>query len=178
MGTKSSASTTLSEHLRDMLIDLHQQPPYPHIPNPPHCKKRASVAAIIRVRSSHSGRPGQHVARKKPGSSTKEQLEDFLSQDWVKHGDPELLCIKRAPRVGDRWTGHVALPGGKRDPEDPEDVAVAIRETREEVGLDISSECAICVHNLPERVITTSWGSVPYVCYSYDTMYHTDSLLN
>jgi len=83
----------------------------------------------------------------------------------VQHGDPEVLFIKRATREGDRWTGHVALPGGKRDPEDKDDSSVAIRETWEEVGLDISVEGGKClpIGNLPERVVRTSWGTVPYV---------------
>jgi 8-oxo-dGTP pyrophosphatase MutT (NUDIX family) len=81
----------------------------------------------------------------------------------VKYGDPEVLFIKRASRPGDRWTGHVALPGGKRDPEDEDDKAAAIREASEEIGLDLTTDDCICVGNLPERVVTTSWGSVPYV---------------
>lgn len=79
----------------------------------------------------------------------------------MQHGDPELLFIKRAARVGDRWTGHVALPGGKRDPEDEDDKATAIRESQEEVGLDLTTGHLIYIGNLPERVVTTSFGSVP-----------------
>lgn len=156
-------STSLSEHLRDTLINLHQHP-YPYVPNPPNCKKRASVAVIIRIRPSYNHWPTK--APFKPNhqtSSTEQLLKDFFSQDWVKYGDPEILFIKRASRVGDRWTGHVALPGGRRDPGDVDDKAAAIRETWEEVGLDISTDDSIYVSNLPERVIATSWGNVPYV---------------
>lgn len=50
--------------------------------------------------------------------------------------DPDaVLLIRRAERSGDPWSGHMALPGGRRDPEDPDLVATAIRETFEEVGL-------------------------------------------
>lgn len=79
----------------------------------------------------------------------------------MQTGDPEAVFIKRAARVGDRWTSHVALPGGKRDPEDEDDKAVAIRETSEEIGLDLTSGDAFFVGNLPERVVSTSWGKVP-----------------
>lgn len=79
----------------------------------------------------------------------------------MQKGDPEVVFIKRAARVGDRWTSHVALPGGKRDPEDEDDKAVAIRETVEEIGLDLTSPNAFFVGNLPERVVSTSWGKVP-----------------
>ena len=81
----------------------------------------------------------------------------------MQNGDPEAVFIKRASRVGDRWTGHIALPGGRRDPEDADDRAAAIRETSEEIGLDLTPNNCIYVGNLPERVVTTSWGAVPYV---------------
>jgi 8-oxo-dGTP pyrophosphatase MutT (NUDIX family) len=55
----------------------------------------------------------------------------------------------------------VALPGGKRDPEDEDDKATAVRETSEEIGLDISSADALYIGNLPERVVSTSFGRVP-----------------
>ncbi len=50
--------------------------------------------------------------------------------------DPEaFLLIRRAERAGDPWSGHLALPGGRRHPDDSDLVATAIRETREEVGV-------------------------------------------
>ena len=55
-------------------------------------------------------------------------------------GAPELLLIKRADREGDPWSGHVALPGGRWDPTDRSLEETAVRETREETGLDISSD--------------------------------------
>ena len=53
---------------------------------------------------------------------------------------PEVLYIARAVRAGDPWSGDVAFPGGKREPEDASLVATAIRETFEEVGLVLSPE--------------------------------------
>jgi 8-oxo-dGTP pyrophosphatase MutT (NUDIX family) len=47
----------------------------------------------------------------------------------------EVAFILRSERAGDRWSGQMALPGGKRDPEDADLAATAARETREEVGL-------------------------------------------
>jgi 8-oxo-dGTP pyrophosphatase MutT (NUDIX family) len=48
----------------------------------------------------------------------------------------EVLLIRRAEREGDLWSGHVAFPGGRVEPgEGPEEAAV--RETLEEVGLDL-----------------------------------------
>jgi 8-oxo-dGTP pyrophosphatase MutT (NUDIX family) len=52
--------------------------------------------------------------------------------------DPDaLLLIRRAERIGDPWSGHVGLPGGRRASDDPDLLATAIRETAEEVGLTL-----------------------------------------
>ena len=51
--------------------------------------------------------------------------------------DVELLLIRRAERQGDPWSGHVALPGGREQPEDAHPAATAARETHEEVRIDV-----------------------------------------
>ncbi|MEP6687797.1 MAG: NUDIX domain-containing protein, partial [Gemmatimonadales bacterium] len=49
-----------------------------------------------------------------------------------------VLLIRRADRAGDPWSGHMALPGGRREETDPDLVATAVRETFEEVGLSLA----------------------------------------
>ena len=61
----------------------------------------------------------------------------------VLGSDDKLLLIRRAAREGDPWSGDMAFPGGRRQAEDEDDVATAIRETREEVGLELSREALV-----------------------------------
>jgi 8-oxo-dGTP pyrophosphatase MutT (NUDIX family) len=50
----------------------------------------------------------------------------------------DVLLIKRARRKGDPWSGHMALPGGRRSPDDASLLETAVRETREETGVDLN----------------------------------------
>jgi 8-oxo-dGTP pyrophosphatase MutT (NUDIX family) len=49
-----------------------------------------------------------------------------------------VLLIRRAERRGDPWAGHMALPGGRRQPSDLDLLSTAMRETREEVGIELA----------------------------------------
>ncbi|MDX1692178.1 MAG: CoA pyrophosphatase [Ketobacteraceae bacterium] len=49
----------------------------------------------------------------------------------------ELLLIKRSKRDGDPWSGHMAFPGGLIQAEDSSASDAAIREVREEIGIDL-----------------------------------------
>jgi 8-oxo-dGTP pyrophosphatase MutT (NUDIX family) len=46
----------------------------------------------------------------------------------------EVLLIHRAELEGDPWSGHIALPGGRREAHDPDLLATALREAEEELG--------------------------------------------
>jgi 8-oxo-dGTP pyrophosphatase MutT (NUDIX family) len=50
---------------------------------------------------------------------------------------PQVLLIRRAEHPGDAWSGHMAFPGGRQDPEDEDLLATAVRETFEELALDL-----------------------------------------
>ena len=50
----------------------------------------------------------------------------------------EVFVIKRAEKREDPWSGHMALPGGREEPEDANLYDTARRETLEEVGMDIA----------------------------------------
>ncbi len=52
----------------------------------------------------------------------------------------DLLFIRRADHPRDPWSGHMAWPGGHIDGKDSSPVAAAIRETREELDLDLERD--------------------------------------
>ena len=52
----------------------------------------------------------------------------------------EILFIKRAVKPGDPWSGQMAFPGGHLDSSDSGLKEAAMRETLEEVGLDLEGE--------------------------------------
>jgi 8-oxo-dGTP pyrophosphatase MutT (NUDIX family) len=51
--------------------------------------------------------------------------------------DLQMLFIHRAHHPQDPWSGHMAFPGGRQEPEDPDLSVTAHRETFEEVGIDL-----------------------------------------
>lgn len=73
-------------------------------------------------------------------------------------GRSEILFIKRAERASDPWSGHMAFPGGRREPEDETLLHTAHRETLEEVGLDLRTS-ARAVGRLPDL---TPYSAMPH----------------
>ncbi|MEZ4288250.1 MAG: CoA pyrophosphatase [Polyangiales bacterium] len=63
----------------------------------------------------------------------------------LRQGDfgPEVFLIKRAENPNDPWSGHVALPGGRREAHDGTLLDTAIRETREEVGIHLDDDAKV-----------------------------------
>lgn len=83
---------------------------------------RASVALVLRWTSSAPPPPSTPPA-------------NFL----CNHAhDLELLLIQRAAHDGDPWSGHIGFPGGRREDGDGSDLRCAVRETWEELGIDLT----------------------------------------
>lgn len=61
----------------------------------------------------------------------------------------EILLAERARREGDPWSGQVGLPGGRRHRKDGTILETALRETEEEVGLDLDGKAEILGHMPP-----------------------------
>ncbi|MDT7891178.1 MAG: CoA pyrophosphatase [Thermoproteota archaeon] len=64
--------------------------------------------------------------------------EVFAAVAIIVRRNNEVLFVKRKKREGDPWSGDVALPGGMHKKEDLELINTAIREVKEEVGIDLS----------------------------------------
>jgi len=72
-----------------------------------------------------------------------------------------ILLIRRADRSGDPWSGHMALPGGRREAGDSDLAGTAIRETAEEVGIRLRPED---LHDILKRfmlVLGYFWKVMP-----------------
>lgn len=78
--------------------------------------------------------------------------------------DATVLLTQRASALR-QHSGQVAFPGGKRDPEDVDDVAVALREAWEETGLDPSS-VEIVAELDPIEVPVSGFRVVPVIGYA------------
>jgi 8-oxo-dGTP pyrophosphatase MutT (NUDIX family) len=80
---------------------------------------------------------------------------------------PQVLLIRRAERAGDPWSGHMGFPGGREDARDESLIATALRETREELSLDLSRVGRLlgALNELPavSRGRTTGMVIAPFV---------------
>lgn len=76
---------------------------------------------------------------------------------------PSVLLIKRANRVGDPWSGQVAFPGGKAQEGDIKLKDTAMRETREEVGIDLGQDAEFLGYFMPFRTHTGTLDVFPAI---------------
>ncbi|KAJ2606044.1 hypothetical protein EV177_006017 [Coemansia sp. RSA 1804] len=108
--------------------------------------KRGSIAIVIRlVLPDGEGKyPVFDVSRygmNKTPASLVQAVHGFLGAPGFENGRMQILLIQRAKYPRDPWSGHIGFPGGKREPEDGSDKVTAERETKEELGLDLTDVC-------------------------------------
>ncbi len=82
-------------------------------------------------------------------------------------GGLEVLLGRRARRTEDPWSGQISFPGGHRHAEDRSLLETALRETAEEVNLELHERAEILGHlaprspgNVPSMLV------VPFVAYA------------
>ena len=61
--------------------------------------------------------------------------------------DAQVLLIERSKNKNDPWSGHMAFPGGRYQDNDQDILSTAIRETLEEIGLDLRKESSFFESN-------------------------------
>ncbi|RDX56236.1 hypothetical protein OH76DRAFT_1452295 [Lentinus brumalis] len=143
------------------------------IASPATQPRRAAVAIILRVSP-----PPNYVFPKpsadpsSPANTPAPSLTEFFQLDWVNApgARPEILFLRRdKPEVGTdggRMSGtgpntreaHVAFPGGKTEDGDEGGLYTAMRQTWEEIGLDLAEASYTPIGQLDDREITTSLG--------------------
>ncbi len=76
---------------------------------------------------------------------------------------PRTLLIRRAEHLDDPWSGQIAFPGGKMGGGDRSAKDTAIRETKEEVGLDLAAGAGFAGYYIPFRTHTGEMDVIPAV---------------
>ncbi len=80
------------------------------------------------------------LASKPPSESDDPALRQAAVAVLLAPDPDQLLVIRRTERAGDPWSGHLALPGGRREPGDADLLDTAIRETAEETGVALDRD--------------------------------------
>lgn len=112
-----------------------------------------TIEKIKKIVSGHKVRPQKPIEGYRPASV----LVPFYEQ-------PEGLSIiftKRTEHL-DSHSGQISFPGGGLDPEDADDLAAALRETHEEIGVK-QSDIEVWGRLRPRGTATSNYWVSPFV---------------
>lgn len=122
--------------------------------------KRSSTAIVLRL-----------VGLEDPpaGAAYEASVGAFLASPRAARLPPdvrlEVLYMRRTENVHDSWSGQVSFPGGRQSAADGgDDRATAVRETLEEVGLDLRSPGFLCLGRLDDRAVMARGRHIADMC--------------
>ena len=92
-----------------------------------------SISTIASALSQHT----QHTTEAGP-DTRQAAVAIILCADHHMSHDIQVGFIERATRDGDPWSAQMAFPGSHLDPTDPDLKSAAMRETLEEINVDLS----------------------------------------
>ncbi len=95
--------------------------------------RRASALTVQQIRRALGERPPRLI---EPERHRIAAVAMILREEAKT---PHVLFIERARRIGDPWSGDLGFPGGKVEEGDPCAQQAAVRETFEEIGLDLAA---------------------------------------
>lgn len=93
-----------------------------------------SISTISYALSAHK----QHITEAGP-DTRQAAVAIILCAEHADSKDIQVGFIERATRDGDPWSAQMAFPGGHLDPVDNNLKEAAVRETMEEISVDLSS---------------------------------------
>lgn len=127
-------------------------PPWNHIPE---AERRVDLPLLVERLADHEP---QFVDR---GLAQQGRTSAVLVPLYEDEGEATVLLTRRSPTLR-AHTHEVSFPGGRHDEDDPDLVATALREAREEVRLDTSS---LRIVGELDRFVTGGSGSMvtPFV---------------
>lgn len=93
-------------------------------------------------------------------------------------GYAQILLIRRTEDPKDPWSGHMAFPGGRADPNDLDLLATARRETEEEVGLRLADPNADFLGRLDDVQAMARGARAPLIITPHVFILHQDQSLH
>jgi len=114
-----------------------------------------------------SGRVSRPHAQELPGVACREPRPAAVLVPMFRHLEAwHLLFIRRTEYPGDHHSGEVAFPGGQSELGDADAAATALREAREEIGLDPERVVVLGelqpLHTASDYLITPVVGEIPW----------------